>query len=280
MKRVFVLAGALAALAAATPASAQVTVGWDVAGFSSYVWRGITYTNKPVIQPDLYFTVPVGKASITAGGWANIDAGKYSGATDISESGGTSALNLAEFDWWGEIGVPVGVATITGGATGYIFPNDVGFTKTSNTVEVYGKVALGVPLNPKLAAWYDVDKVKGLYVEGSVSHGIPLGAATLNLGALAGWTGGQEINASKTSELANFQDKGLTHVDLSASVGFTAGPVSITPSIHGVIGHDRFTKWTKRDSSTFGFNSTGFKLWGGVTISWSKAFGAKEEAKE
>ncbi len=262
MKRVFVLAGALASLAFATPASAQATLGWDAAVFSSYVWRGITYTNKPVFQPDLYLTVPVGKASITAGGWANIDIAKYDGATDISESGGSSAFNLAEFDWWGEIGVPVGVATLTGGATGYIFPNDVGFTKAANTVEVYGKIALSTPLSPKVSAYYDVDKVKGLYIEGSISHGIPLGAATLNLGALAGWTGGQETNTSKPSELFNFQDKGLTHVDLSASVGFTAGPVSITPSIHGVIGNDRFTKWTKRDNSTFGANDVGFKTLG------------------
>ena len=51
---------------------------------------------------------------------------------------------------------------------------------------MYGKVALSTPLNPKVSAYYDVDKMKGLYIEGSVSHGFPLGAATLNLGALAG----------------------------------------------------------------------------------------------
>ncbi|MEO8139934.1 MAG: hypothetical protein ABI742_09815 [Gemmatimonadota bacterium] len=271
MKRVFVLAGALAAMATATPASAQVTLGWDAAVFSSYVWRGVTYTNKPVFQPDLYLTIPVGAASITAGGWANVDIGKYDGATDLSESGGSSAFNLAEFDWWGEIGVPVGVATLTGGATGYIFPNDVGFTKASNTVEVYGKIALATPLSPKLSAYYDVDKIKGLYVEGSIAHGIPLGAATLTLGALAGWTGGQEINSSKPNELFNFNDKGLTHIDLSASVGFSAGPLSITPSIHGVFGQDEFTKFTKANSKS------DFKIWGGATISWSKAFGGKEE---
>jgi len=270
MKRAIVLGGALAALAVASPAAAQVTVGWDAALFSSYVWRGVTFTNKPVFQPDLYLTVPVGKASITAGGWANVDIGKYDGTTDLSESGASSAFNFAEFDWWGEIGVPVGVATLTGGATGYIFPNDVGFTKTSNTVEVYGKIALSTPLSPKLAAWYDVDKIKGLYVEGSVSHGIPLGAATLNLGALAGWTGGQEIDSDVSS---NFDDKGLTHVDLSASAGFSAGPLSITPSIHGIIGNDRRTKYTKSASNTYGFNDTSLKLWGGVTISWSKALG-------
>ncbi len=125
MKRVFVLGGVVAALATATPASAQVTLGWDVAGFSSYVWRGVTLSGKPVIQPDVYLTIPVGKASITAGGWGSIEVGKYDGG-DISEGGGTGSFNLTEFDWWGEIGIPAGVATLTAGATGYIYPNDAG----------------------------------------------------------------------------------------------------------------------------------------------------------
>jgi hypothetical protein len=277
MKRNLVLAGVLAFVGLAPSATAQVTLGWDAAVFSSYVWRGVTYTNKPVLQPDVYLTFPLGKASLTAGGWANIDIAKYDGSTDISESGGASAFNLAEFDWWGEIGVPVGVATLTGGVTGYIYPNDVGLIDDFNTVEVYGKVALGTPLSPKVSAYYDVDKVKGVYIEGGVSHGLPLGASTLTLGALAGWTGGQEIDSDFSS---NFDDKGLTHADLFASMGFSAGPVTITPAIHGVIGNDRRTKYTKLANNAYGANDTSFKVWGGVTISWSKAFGGSEEKGE
>jgi hypothetical protein len=274
--RAFVVGGTIAALAAASvPAAAQVTVGWDAAVFSSYVWRGVTYTNKPVFEPDLYLTIPAGKASITAGGWANIDIAKYDGSTDISESGGTSAFNFAEFDWWGEIGIPVGKATLTAGATGYYFPNDVGFTKANNTIELYGKAALDVPLSPKVSAYYDVDKVKGLYVEGGVSHGFPVGPKVLTLGALGGWTGGQGCEpkaGSCTAKGYNFFDNGLTHVDFSASMGFSAGALSITPSIHGVITNDKSTKVTKANAL-----DTGFKVWGGVTISWSKAFGGKAE---
>jgi hypothetical protein len=136
----------VALAAVAEPAAAQATIGWDASLFSSYVWRGVTYTNKPVLQPDLYVTIPLGKASFTAGGWANIDIGKYDGSTDLS---GRAAVGLlAEFDWWGEIGIPAGKATLTAGATGYIFPNDAGFTSDANTIEIYGKVALDVPLSP------------------------------------------------------------------------------------------------------------------------------------
>ncbi|HET9038672.1 MAG TPA: TorF family putative porin, partial [Gemmatimonadales bacterium] len=105
MKRANVLGAAVvvAGLVATAPVSAQ-TVGADLGVFSSYVWRGLSLTNKPVAQPDIYVTFPAGNASITLGGWANIDLGKYDDPNnDISESGGSSAFNFAEFDPWAEI---------------------------------------------------------------------------------------------------------------------------------------------------------------------------------
>lgn len=276
--RAFVVGASLMALAAvAEPAAAQATLGWDAAVFSSYDWRGTRLTNKPVFQPDIYVTIPAGGASVTVGGWANIDIAKYDGSSDISESGGASAFNFAEFDPWAEVSFGAGPATLTAGATAYIYPNSKNcgcLNSDYNTEEIYGKIALGVPLSPKLAAWYDIDKVKGLYLEGSVSHGIPLGAATLTLGALGGYSAGQ---GPKGTENANFADDGFTHLDLSAAVGFTAGPLSISPSFHFVVNNDDATKITKLSSTGVVLKDT--KFWGGVTISWSKVLGAKEEKK-
>ena len=127
MRRANVLGATLAAIgtiAIAVPAEAQ-EVGADLGLFSSYVWRGLSLTNKPVAEPDLYVSFPAGKASVTIGGWANIDLGKYDDqANDISESGGLSAFNFAEFDPYAEIGFAVGKATLTGGVTAYIYPNN------------------------------------------------------------------------------------------------------------------------------------------------------------
>lgn len=269
-------------LACATPGHAQVTVGADLGAFSSYVWRGITYTNKFVLQPDAYLTVPAGNASITAGGWFNIEPGKYDGATDISESGGESSFDVAEFDWWGEVGYPVGKVSLTGGVTGYIFPNDLGFTKIFNTVEIYGKAAVDALLSPKVAVWYDVDKVKGAYFEGSVSHTIPASEkVSVTLGALAGFSAGQDADLDSSglpqAEFFNFIDNGFTHLDLSAAVPFTAGPLSFSPAVHFVVTGDDNTKFTKFDATTGLPNSKDVKLWGGVTISWSRALGAAPE---
>ena len=92
-----------------------------------------------------------------------------------------------------------------------------------------------MPLNPKLAVWYDVDKIKGAYFEGSISHSIqPQGEKfSVTLGALAGFNAGQGIPDDPLSDQSfNFADNGFTHLDLSAGVPFTAGPLSISPALH------------------------------------------------
>ena len=54
MKRVLVIGGVMAALATSAPASAQTELGIDASLYSSYVWRGLTLTSGPVLQPDVY----------------------------------------------------------------------------------------------------------------------------------------------------------------------------------------------------------------------------------
>lgn len=264
-----VLSAVAVSAAAARPARAQATVGADLGLFSGYIWRGISVTNRPVGQPNAYVAFPAGNASVTVGGWANVDLGRYDGADDFSQSGGVSSFDLAEFDPWAEVSVPAGKATLTGGVVGYVFPNDFGATEDLNTWEVYGKVGLAVPLSPKLAVYYDIDKVKGAYIEGSVAHSVPLGSVSLSLGALAGVSAGQ-AEADDPEELNNFFENGFTHLDLSAGVPFSAGIFSLTPVIHLVVNGDEITKFTSPG------DESDVKLWGGLTISWSRALGATE----
>ncbi len=257
----------VAASASARTAWAQATVGADLGLFSGYVWRGISVTNRPVGQPNLYVAFPAGNTSVTVGGWANVDLGRYDDTDDFSQSGGVSGLNLSEFDPWAEVSVPVGKATVTGGVVGYVFPNDFGATDDLNTWEIYGKVGLGVPLSPKLAVYYDVDKVNGAYIEGTVGHAVPLGSVSLNLGALAGLSAGQ-AESDSPDELNNFFENGFTHLDLSAGVPFSAGIFSITPVVHFMVNGDEVTRFTSPG------DESDVKLWGGLTISWSRALGA------
>jgi hypothetical protein len=232
----------------------------------------VSLTNRPVGQPNVYVAIPAGNASVSVGGWANVDLGRYDDGDDFSQSGGESSLNLSEFDPWAEVSVPVGKATLTGGVVGYVFPNDFGVTDDFNTWEVYGKVGLGVPLSPKLALYYDVDKVNGAYLEGSIGQSVPLGSSlSLNLGALAGLSAGQ-AESDSPDELNNFLENGFTHLDLSAGLPFTAGIFSITPVIHFLVNGDDVTKLTSPG------DESDVKLWGELTVSWSRALGATAAA--
>lgn len=266
-------------LGSAVPAYAQATFGVDLDLFSSYVWRGVTYTNKPVLQPGAWVSFPAGNASITAGGWSNIDLGKYDDIdNDLSLSGGTSAFNLSEFDPYAEVSFTAGRATLTGGVTAYLFPNDLdeavtgGFDSETNTVEVYGKVGFDAPLSPELSVYYDVDKIKGAYIEGAVSHSLAASETiSFDLGAVAGFSAGQGIS-DDPDESFNFADDGFTHLDLSAGVPFTVGVFSLTPVVHVVVTGDDATKFTSPTDL-----DTGVKLWGGVSLSWSNEEEEEEE---
>lgn len=264
---------AMALSVSARSARAQATVGADLSLFSGYVWRGISVTNRPVGQPNAYMVIPAGNASVSLGGWANVDLGRYDGSDDFSQSGGVSSFNLAEFDPWAEVSVPAGKATLTGGVIGYVFPNDFGATDALNTWEVYGKVGLAVPLSPKLAVYYDVDKVNGAYIEGTVAQSVPLGAVSLSLGALAAVSAGQ-AEAADPEELNNFADNGFTHLDLSAGVPLTAGIFSITPVVHFVVNGDEVTRFTSPG------DESDVKVWGGFTVSWSRMLGSTEQGRQ
>jgi len=261
-------------------AAAQTEVGAQLDLFSSYVWRGVSLTNKPVAQPDLWVSFPAGNASITIGGWSSIDLGQYDDPDDdISESGGLSSFNYAEFDPYAEVSFTTGKTSLTGGVTAYFYPNDVdvapngGLGSGSNTWEAYGKVGFDVPLAPEFSIYYDFDKVSGAYFEGAASHSLALGEShTLDLGALVGFNVGQGF--SEDDESFNFDDDGMTHADFSAGVPFTAGVVSITPVVHFQVSVDDATKFT---SPT---DDSDVKLWGGVSIGWSNATEEEEPEAE
>jgi hypothetical protein len=266
------LLGATAVFLIAPPASAQVTVGADLGIHSMYVWRGLTLSSKPVAQPDLWLSLPVGASgAITVGGWGNVELGKYDGADEISEGGGEGGPDLTEFNWWAEYAHSLGQAELSLGATGYIYPNDTGITSDANTIEIYGRLGLANVLSPRISAYYDVDKIKGLYLEATLGYDVPVSENfSISLGALAGLSAGQGVNEDDPSESSNFFENGLTHIDLSAATEFAAGPFAISPAFHFQISNDEFTKFNKPSKP-----DESVKIWFGVTFSW--ASGGDEE---
>ena len=283
MLRAIVVGAILGCMSFPRPCPAQTEMGVDLELASAYVWRGLTLTNRPVAKPAAYAAISLGNVSVTVGGWGNIDLGRYDNLTDhISESGGSSAFNLAEVEPYAEATFPLGRATITGGMVGYLYPNEEdapnGFgllTSDANTVELYGRVGFDAPLSPELSIYYDVDKVQGAYLEGSLSYSVAASeAVSLELGAVAGFSAGQGIS-NDLDERSRFDDDGFTHIDLSAGVPFAAGPVSITPVLHFLVNRDDLTRITSPTSF-----DTDVKLWGGVSLSWSRAVDEEAETAE
>ncbi len=288
MKPANVLGAALLTVAAAAysvPAQAQVTLGADAAFFSRYIWRGLTLGSEFAIEPDVYLTVPAGPGSITAGVWGNIEPSQQDDSDDISEGGGQSSFDLTEYDLWLEYGQSVGTVNFVLGGIAFLYPNTenpnppaVGLlTNDANkTLELYGKLSHSDILNPKFTVNWDVGKVNGAYFDASINPSFEVSPTlSVGFGALVGLSAGQGINDDPNSnDVPNFFDDGITHVDLSANASIAAGPVSITPQVHLILGVDDFTKF--RDANTSG----DAKVWFGATLSWSKDYGAAEEEAE
>lgn len=258
------------ALAALIPggAQAQLALGADLGLHSDYVWRGLTYSNRFVIQPDAYLATAFGSTSASAGLWANIEPGQYDGATDISEGGGQAGPDLTEWNWWLELGRPLGRHRIAGGVTGYQYPNEAGLTSDLNTTELYARAALALPLSPRLSLYWDVDQYRGVYAEGSLMHPLPISRRTnLELGALAGVSSG----LGSGGPAARYAGDGLTHLDFSLATTLQTAGLSIRPALHVQVSADDATKITRREDCGTGsclFHSANTKIWFGARVSW------------
>lgn len=254
---------AAAALLAAAPLAAQPTLGLDVSYNSGYVTRGLTLTTRPVAQGTATLSVPVAGVTFSGGAWGNLEAAAYTRAEDLSMTAGESGPNLTEIDLWADASASVGPVSVTAGVLRMTFPNEAVFTPGYNTTDVYARVGLPtVPLAPRLSVNYDVDKVQGAYVEGAVSHAVPVSGFPFTLGVLAGWSSGQ-ARVEGSDEGYYFAEDGLTHVDAWISTAFLAGPLRLAPVAHVVFGQDELTR------AVSPARSEDVKVWLGVSAGWS-----------
>jgi len=190
----------------------------DVAGSASlgvsskYVWRGIIFTDGPVLQPGASAEV----SGFTLGIWGNMDL------DDVNSQSG----KFNEVDYTVDYNFPVGdKASVSVGAILYDFPN----TTSAATTELYAKVGFGVPGDPSVTIYKDVDEAKGLYVSFGGGYGVPLGGErTLDLGLSVGF-GDSDHNAFY------YTVAGSALTDVLFTVGSTfelsGGKVSVTPSL-------------------------------------------------
>jgi len=196
-----------------------VRAGIDVAGFSRYQWRGLSRDNGWVVQPDAYAAVRTPFGWLTVGAWGTIDLARPA-PSDLA----VGRRWFGESNIWAELSASAHGVHGAVGWTGYWFDGTaLGLTPPEATNEVY--LRLDAPgwgrIVPQVTAWYDVDRVDGAYVEGSVTVRIPLWnqilipVGSLNATTLVGASLGQEVNAGDPAEAAYFVGRGITHWDVS-----------------------------------------------------------------
>lgn len=213
----------------AVGAAAQIGVSGDVSIPSRYVWRGLTRSQVLLVQPSIYLSGGGVRDSLRLGAWTSIELTRP-GRSQLSDLG-RGETGLAETNYWIHFQREQENTSLAVGLNWYRFRGDqptAGRSRDWNTMEVYGSVHFrGVFLAPRIEAWYDVERVRGGYLEGSISlpllgniEGTPPWA--IQLSQTAGFSAGQEADPDEPGELAYFSENGLTHLvtTLSTSLDF------------------------------------------------------------
>src|SRR5438876_6908874 len=199
--RRLVAAALVPALGLPRPASAQVYLGLDATLRSPYVWRGLTRANSWVAQPEGFVSLKAGGGFLSGGLWASYELGS-AGPNDLSDLG-LGHAGLAELNYWGQAAWHLGLVQAALGGIRYTFRGTAptaGRTRADNTTELYLDLrGTSKYIVPGVALWLDVDRVRGAYIEGSVTVPVlanPLAAPFFGLitRAAVGYTLGQEVN--------------------------------------------------------------------------------------
>lgn len=220
--------GNAAALAAQVAATGSITLA------SSYVWRGLTLVNRPVLQPE----VSASAGPITMGIWGNLEPCRYRGEQVISVLAGRRAPGFTEVDPYAEVAARVRGADVALGVYAYLYTHAAGYETEPNTAEVYARAALAGAWPVSLNASYDVHSLKGVYLEAALERPAPTVPAlqlALRLGASFGETSGPET--------FYYARNGLTHAEGGVAWPLKLHGAELTPSATVVLGIDPETRW-------------------------------------
>jgi hypothetical protein len=250
---------------ASVPGVAQATLSGNVTLSSAYVWRGVTNTNRPVIQPDVTLDVPLRSATLTLGAWASIEPARYDGPADISAVYGLlPGPAFTQYSVWAHVAGELPGMYWSGGAETYLYPAVADLAALYNTVELTASASLALPLSPSFTVWYDVGAVRGAYLETSVSLERDVRSAPVSFDLSVGLNVGQGPDASGRNQ-SYFARKGATHLELAASTEYHLAGLVLAPTAHVIHGVDPLTRVTSPATT----RST--KLWIGTTLSWSSS---------
>jgi hypothetical protein len=210
-------------LALAPPVHAQA-FRLDLTAANRHVWRGISRTSDWVAQLQLAAVAPLGAGAFAGGVFESRQIRK---TRPENQTGvGADRKGLAERNWWLEYRRSVGILEVFGGATHFTFHGNRqrgGRSSADNTTEIsFGLQAKVAYLSPGIAAYLDVDRVDGLYLE--ASGAVPLLGwpypphLNIYFDTALGLSLGQGPGALHPEELAYYAGDGFTHMSLGLSL--------------------------------------------------------------
>lgn len=209
MKNSMVMAAGLMMAVAASVAIAESEITMDYG--SSYIWRGQVLNSAAVVQPGMTVSTPIG---VYLNAWGNMDA------TKKNELGG----KFTEVDLTAGYSLPLeGIFSMDVGAINYLFPyhNEQGEGGLDETTELFASAGLDVILAPTVSVYYDIDEVKGAYVNAGIGHSYAAtDALSLDAGLSLGWGSSKYNGVYFGEESSKLND---VNVSLGASYALTEG---------------------------------------------------------
>ena len=181
---------------------AQVGVSVETRALSRYLFAGLPFSTGWVGQGQVVVTA----SGFTFNGYANYDF-------DTEE--------INELDIWGDYFHTF--SDVFGGFIGaglYNFKNVVEVGEFSATPEIYGGLAFFTVLSPTLYIAHDFDLGSGTHGYASLSHGVPVGIATLTA------TGRLAYNADYWRD-----GSGFSYTDLNVAAAIPFGVFTVAPSV-------------------------------------------------
>ena len=249
---------------------AQATWSGTATFASAYIWRGITTTNRPVIQPEIGLDLPFRSATISLGAWASIEPARYNGPSDISAVYGLlPGPAFTQYSAWAHVAVDLPGVSLSGGAETFLYPSVADLAADYNTVELTVSASFALPLQPAVTAWYDVGAIRVAYFETSIWFEQQLRGKPVSFSLTGGINAGQGPDANGNNQWY-FARNGFTHVELAASTDYRIGALTLSPSaqvIHGLDPLARVIAPERRRST---------KLWIGTAINWRSRGEAEE----
>jgi len=201
----------------------------------------------------------------TVGWWSTIELGSPDPLNPADS--GLGSTWFGQNDLWLQLARRFGPTNVATGITRYLYVAD-SFGQSAdavNTTELYANVWRSAgPVVPRLSVWFDVDRVRGVYAETEVDLRVPVlpsydPIVSVYLGALAGWSLGQEVNGEKPEQAAYFAESGLTHVDLSLTAQGGHDRSYLTLELHCVLARDGGAR-------TIGSDESGSLWWFGLAL--------------